>query len=200
VHDDDIVWEQLDGELPLLVPGDDRDDERARGREVLDTRHRAAHLIDVLSERITMFGDDVRGVGVGDPLVAGHARAQSLMTISRYFIAHPEPVADAFDTWFAYEAGDIVTDAGTLELADEPSPPADVQLRLLTARLVLHHTARPVPVQLELVAWGSFRAALHLRPAMRIARPMGRHRRLAYFAGGHACAEVVRDRIEAVLR
>ena len=54
-------------------------------------------------------------------------------------------------------------------------------------------------MRLELCSWGGYRTVMHLDPTPRFVSSMGWHRRGAYFAGGHACADLMRDEIEAFL-
>jgi len=70
-------------------------------------------------------------------------------------------------------------------------------LRVVPATLRLRGSLAPVPVDVELVPWGTYRAALHLNLARRLVRSMGWHRRTSYFTAAHAVLEQVRRRIEA---
>ena len=198
VHDDDdVVWEQLDGELPLLVPDDDVEPPPPL-HMVLANLRTAAHWVENVSEHISQYSEDARAQA---PNMAGRStdvRLRAPHTISRYFIAHPEPVVEAFDVWLAARDPDICSRTARLTLG-EPMPPDDGQLRVLSARLRLAHSTRPVPMRLELCSWGGYRTVIHLDPTPRFVSSMGWHRRGSYFAGGHACADLMRDEIEAFL-
>jgi hypothetical protein len=117
-------------------------------------------------------------------------------TVTRHVLARPELVVSAFDRWLACSGGIVVTECGRLDPAERTAAAAPRVLRLVPATLHLRASLVTIPVDLELVPWGAFRAALHLDPARRFVRTMGWHRRTSYFAAGHAVLEHVRGCIE----
>jgi hypothetical protein len=117
-------------------------------------------------------------------------------TLTRHILAHADLVAPAFDAWLAVTGGAVRTCAGRLQRADRLLTGQPHQLRAIAASLHLRSSPLPVPVDLELMPWGSYRAVLNLSLARRVVRTMGWHRRSAYFAAGHAVLERVREHLE----
>ena len=198
VHDDDgVVWEHLDGELQLLLP-EDAVEPPPPLHMVLANLRTAAHWVESVSDHISQYSEDARAHA---PNIAGRGtdvRLRAPHTISRYFIAHPEPVVEAFDGWLADRDREIRARTARLTLG-EPVEPDDGQLRVLAARLRLPHSTRPVPMRVELCSWGWYLSVMHLDPAPSFVSSMGWHRRGAYFSCGHACAVRMREEIETFL-
>jgi hypothetical protein len=117
-------------------------------------------------------------------------------TVTRHVLARPELVVRAFEQWLERTGAHVVTASGHLDPADRAAIAGPRVLRVVPATLHLRGSLVSVPVDLELVPWGAFRAALHLDPARRLVKTMGWHRRASYFAAGHAVLEHVRGWIE----
>jgi hypothetical protein len=134
------------------------------------------------------------GWGGGDGAEIRHLHGY---TVTRHVLARPEAVVPAFDRWLAGTEGHVLTEAGRLHPSPRVTAIQPHVLRVVPATLRLRGSLAPVPVDVELVPWGTYRAALHLNLARRLVRSMGWHRRTSYFAAAHAVLEQVRRRIEA---
>jgi hypothetical protein len=122
-------------------------------------------------------------------------------SVTRYLLASPTLTAAAFDGVLAAMGGRIRTGPGTLVVCvgrRRPEPAAG-QLRVVCCRLWLRTSPVPVPVDLELLPLGQWRAVLHLRLARRFVRTMGWHRRRAYFAAGNATVDRLHRAVEGRL-
>jgi hypothetical protein len=192
---DDVVWELL--ELDSSDdPAEGEDIPRSAGRR----RVAAARLMEVVSEHLTRHADGGFVLGPDRLLVIpSEIRPRCDLTIDRYVIAEPEPVAEAFDAWLALDRRQIGVHRALLSLAAHPEPPANGQLRVLAGSLRASHSRRPLRLSVELVAWGRYRTLLRFDPSRRDVRPMGAHGRALYFAAGHDCIDILRRELEAQL-
>lgn len=123
-------------------------------------------------------------------------------SVTRYLLAPPAPSAAAYDDALTAMARRIRTGPGTLVVGvgrRQPEP-AGGQLRVVRCRLWLRTSPVPVPVEMELLPLGQWRAVLHLRLARRFVRTMGWHRRRAYFAAGNATVDRLHRAVEGRLR
>jgi hypothetical protein len=116
--------------------------------------------------------------------------------IVRLVLARPPDACAAFDGWRSATGDEVVTPAGRLRLS-APGQPFATHLRHIPGRLVLHGSFVPVPVVLELIAWGRWRAAVSLRPERRLPGAMAYHRERRYLATGHAVMDVITDAVRA---
>ena len=192
---DDVVWELLE-----LDPTDDRADGHDAPRSAGRRRAAAAHLMEAMSEHLARHADGGFALGPEKVLVIPSAvRPRTDLTIDRYVIAEPAPVAEAFDAWLALGRRQIGVRRALLSLAADTDPPADGQLRVLAGWLRASHSRRPLRLSVELVAWGRYRTLLRFDPTRRDLRPMGAHGRATYFAAGHDCIDLLRRELEAQL-
>jgi hypothetical protein len=122
-------------------------------------------------------------------------RAWRERATTRHLHAHPLRAQAAFDRWIDRAAGVVATRAATLRL-DRPVAVDAGRLRAVPGRLELRRLPVPVGVELELVAWGGWRAAVSLRPSSRWSPSLAWHQARGYFAGAHA----VMDEIMRALR
>jgi hypothetical protein len=195
MDDDDVVWELLE-----LDPEDDRaegdDVPRSAGRRLVA----ATHLVETLSEHLTRHA--VGGFML-DPerllVIPSQIRPRGDLTIDRYVIGEPGPVAEAFDAWLALGRRQIGVRRALLSLAGDTEPPSDGQLRVLAGWLRSSRSRRPMRLSVELVAWGRYRTLLRFDPSRRDVRPMGAHGRATYFAAGHDCIDILRRELETQL-
>lgn len=187
--------------LPLYV---EEPAPRGRASATGDVPH--PHVLDVLrsagraavatADRLVADADPVPGAAA---LPDVEVRHQNGFTVTRHVLARPAAVVPVFDAWLTSSGAVVVTAHGRLQPRNRPVLRQPHQLRLVAAVLRLHGSPIPVPVDLELVPWGSYRAALNLNLARRLVKSMGWHRRAAYFEAGHAVLEQVRQRIEMSL-
>ena len=89
------------------------------------------------------------------------------------------------------------TPRGSLRLT-APVPPGPSRLRVVPGRLALRLSPVPLPVELELVGWGEWRAALTLHPVRRFGWAVAPHRRTRYFAAGHATMDLIVRRLRTL--
>jgi len=109
--------------------------------------------------------------------------------ITRHLVVAPAEAAAAFDEWLA--TGTLTaTPRGSLCLAS-PIPPGPSRLRAVPGRLALRLSLVHLPVELELVGWGEWRAALTLHPVRRFGWTVAPHCRTRYFAAGHATMDLI---------
>jgi polyisoprenoid-binding protein YceI len=127
---------------------------------------RAAHD---LSERLAS------PPGGSSPPGGYETRRSVVIHITRHLVMAPAEAAAAFDEWLATGAL-TATSRGSLRLAS-PDPPGPSRLRAVPGRLALRLSPVPLPVELELVGWGEWRAALTLHPVRRFGWAVAPHRR-----------------------
>jgi len=123
------------------------------------------------------------------PLGSYETRRNVVIDITRHLVMAPADAAAAFDEWLTTGAR-TATPRGSLRLSS-PIPPGPARLRAVPGRLALRLSPFPLPVELELVGWGEWRAALTLRPVRRLGWTVAPHRRSRYFAAGHATMDLV---------
>jgi hypothetical protein len=187
--------------LPLYV---EEPPPRARSRPsgggqqalVLEKLRSAGRAAVATADRLVANGDPVPGAAALPDVEVHH---QNGFTVTRHVLARPTTVVPAFDAWLTRTRAVVATAQGRLHPRDRPVVCQPHQLRLVAAVLRVHGSLIPVPVDLELVPWGSYRAALNINLARRFVKSMGRHRRAAYFESAHAVLEQIRQRIEASL-
>jgi hypothetical protein len=173
VEDDDIVLDGGERRRHVLLDG-----VMALGRAVVESSERGSVPPPV----------DTSGLPVRE-------RPWLERAITRHLHTHPMRAQAAFDRWLVEAAGIVITRPARLRL-DRPVPPDLARLRVVPARLELRHLPVPVRVELELVAWGGWRAAVSLRPPPRWSPSLAWHHASRYFAGAHA----VMDQIMQALR
>ena len=129
--------------------GDDAvDDDRRQGvPHGLVALGRAAHE---LSERLAS------PPGGTAPPGGYETRRSVVIHITRHLVIAPADAVAAFDAWLATGAL-TATPRGSLRLAP-PAPPGPSRLRAVPGRLSLRLSPAPLPVELELVGWGEWRA------------------------------------------
>ncbi|MGD9703229.1 MAG: hypothetical protein AB7Q42_10840 [Acidimicrobiia bacterium] len=191
---DEVVWELL--ELDDLLG--DGETEGAPG-SIRGYVRGAAHWVEAVSEHLSRRPDDGFGAGDRFGVVGGEVRPRGDLTIDRYLIAEPGPVAHAFDTWLALGRREICVRRAELSLAGDTEPPRDGQLRVLPAWLRSSRSHRRLSVAVELIAWGRYRTLLRFQPTSTHVRSMRPHGRATYFAAGHDCIDVLRGEIVAQL-
>jgi hypothetical protein len=176
-------------ELPLYLAEPDgatRDGDHSAGGHRPAVPHglvvlgRAAHE---LSERLAT------PPGSSSPPGGYETRRSVVIHITRHLVMAPEAAAAAFDEWLATGAL-TATPRGTLRVTSA-APPGPSRLRAVSGRLSLRLSAVALPVELELVGWGEWRAALTLHPVRRFGWTVAPHRRNRYFAAGHATMDVI---------
>ena len=148
---------------------------------------RAAHE---LSERLAS------PPGGSSPPGGYETRRSVVIHITRHLVMAPAEAAAAFDEWLATGAL-TATPRGSLRLAS-PVPPGPSRLRAVPGRLALRLSPVPLPVELELVGWGEWRAALTLHPVRRFGWTVAPHRRTRYFAAGHATMDLIVRRLRTL--
>ena len=141
---------------------------------------RAAHE---LSERLALPPSG------SSPPGGYETRRNVVIQITRHLVMAPGEAAAAFDEWLA-SGGLTATPRGSLRLTS-PLPPGPSRLRVVPGRLALRLSPVPLPVELELVGWGEWRAALTLHPVRRFGWAVAPHRRTRYFAAGHATMDLI---------
>src|SRR5262245_48643769 len=118
--------------------------------------------------------------------------------ITRHLVIAPDDAVVAYDDWLPSAlAAPIGTQQGSLRLGS-PIPPGPSRLRAVPGRLGLRLSAVPLPVELELVAWGEWRTVLTLHPDRRFGWKVGPHRRSRYFAAGHATMDLIVRRLRTL--
>ncbi len=139
----------------------------------------------------TLVHRSARAHGVGPAAGLTESGPRVSFTVTRYLLAPAGPTAAAFDAALRALGHRVRTGPGTLVLGvgRRPPEPAGGQLRVLRCRLWLRTSPVAVPVELELLPLGDWRAVLHLRLARRFVRTMGWHRRWGYFAAGNATVD-----------
>jgi hypothetical protein len=167
---------------------------RAETASVVATLRSVGRSAAATADRLIADGGATGTVVVSSGEEIRHVHGYS---VTRHVLARPEAVVAAFDRWMASTGGHVLTEVGRLHPSPRPAPVQPHVLRVVPATLRLRGSLAPVPVELELVPWGTYRAALHLNLARRLVRTMGWHRRDSYFAAGHSVLELVRRWIEA---
>lgn len=123
-------------------------------------------------------------------------RRSVVIDITRHLVMAPGDAAAAFDEWLTTGAR-TATSRGSLRLAS-PVPPGPARLRAVPGRLALRLSPFPLPVELELVGWGEWRAALTLHPVRHFGWAVAPHRRTRYFAAGHATMDLIVRRLRTL--
>jgi hypothetical protein len=150
---------------------------------------RAAHE---LSERLAV------PAGVSSAPVAYETLRGVVIHITRHLVIAPKDAVAAFDDWLRSAlATPVGTPQGSLRLGPAIAP-GPSRLRAVPGRLGLRLSAVPLPVELELVAWGEWRTVLTLHPDRRFGWKVGPHRRSRYFAAGHATMDLIVHRMRTL--
>ena len=169
------------------VPQHDAGDRRPAVPHGLVVLGRAAHE---LSQRLASPPSG------SSPPGGYETRRNVVIHITRHLVMAPSEAAAAFDEWLATGAL-TATPRGSLRLAG-PVPPGPSRLRVVPGRLALRLSSVPLPVELELVGWGEWRAALTLHPVRRFGWAVAPHRRTRYFAAGHATMDLIVRRLRTL--
>jgi hypothetical protein len=176
-------------ELPLYLatPGDRT---RSEDPDAGDRRPAVPHGLVVLGRAAHELSERLATPAGGSSPPGGYETRRSVVIhITRHLVMAPADAVAAFDEWLATGAR-TATRRGSLRLAS-PTPPGPSRLRAVPGRLALRLSPVLLPVELELVGWGEWRAALTLHPVRRFGWTVAPHRRSRYFAAGHATMDVI---------
>ncbi|HEX6786906.1 MAG TPA: hypothetical protein VF076_06895 [Acidimicrobiales bacterium] len=183
-------------ELPLYLA---EPDDPARGDDSSAGGHRPAvpHGLAVLGRAAHGLSERLATPQGGSSPPGGYETRRSVVIhITRHLVMAPASAAAAFDEWLATGAL-TATPRGSLRVAS-PTPPGPSRLRAVPGQLLLRLSPVALPVELELVGWGEWRAALTLHPVRRFGWTVAPHRRTRYFAAGHATMDVIVRRLRTL--
>jgi hypothetical protein len=173
--------------------GDDGDAGAGAG----DRRLAVPHGLVVLGRAAHELSERLATPPSGSSPAGGYETRRSVVIqITRHLVMAPSGAAAAFDEWLATGAL-TATPRGSLRLTS-PIAPGPSRLRAVPGRLALRLSPVPLPVELELVGWGEWRAALTLHPVRRFGWAVAPHRRTRYFAAGHATMDLIVRRLRTL--
>ena len=183
-------------ELPLYLA--ERDDPtRSDDRSADGRRPAVPHGLVVLGRAAHDLSERLATPPGGSSPPGGYETSRSVVIhITRHLVMAPDAAASAFDEWLASGAL-TATPRGSLRVAS-PAPAGPSRLRAVTGRLSLRLSPLALPVELALIGWGEWRAALTLHPVRRFGWTVAPHRRTRYFAAGHATMDVIVRRLRTL--
>ena len=131
-------------------------------------------------------------VGPAAPFVsAASMRPTAHHQIVRLILARPAVASIGFDRWSRQLGAEILTPDGAFRPDRDAILPDSSQLRRIRGVLDVWGSVFAVPVVLELLPWGTWRAAVSLRPVPHASLFLRYRRGRRYFTAGHAVMDVI---------